>query len=92
MNQNQEWLEGLCNGLSAMQGGTSLHMHDLSAGGEIGGTGQAGGGDKDSPDEADIPPPLPQEVPAPQPSGPDIVPYESPPAVEPGLPAPEARA
>lgn len=43
-------------------------------------------------DRTDIPPPLPQEVPAPQPSEPDITPYDPPPAVDPGLPAPEARA
>ncbi len=47
----------------------------------------------DSPHEGNPPeikPPLPNEVPAPQPSQPEIVPVEAPPPMDPGLPSPVA--
>ncbi len=77
------WLENLCNGLSALQGGPVFDMHELAA------AEFNGGGDDDEPGP-DIKPPLPNEVPAPQPSQPDVQPYDPPPPADPGLPAPEA--
>jgi hypothetical protein len=79
---SDQWLENLCNGLSALQAGPVYNLHGIM---EDGGDG----GDHDTP-QPDIKPPLPNEIPAPQPSQPDVVPYRAPPPADPGLPAPEA--
>ena len=75
------WLENLCNGLSALQGGPVFNLHAMM---------ESAPGREDGEPEPDIKPPLPNEVPAPQPSQPDVEPYEPPPPADPGLPAPEA--
>jgi hypothetical protein len=74
------WLENLCNGLSALQGGPIFNLHAMMDGRE---------GEEDAPNP-EIKPPLPNEVPAPQPSQPEVEPHEAPPPADPGLPAPEA--
>jgi hypothetical protein len=81
------WLENMCNGLSALQGGPAFNLHAMMEGRTDYGDGREDGGDEPGPD---IKPPLPNEVPAPQPSQPDVEPYEAPPPADPGLPAPEA--
>jgi hypothetical protein len=84
------WLGNLCNGLSALQGGPVFNLHelteaDMAAPGRHDDDGQSG----DEP-QPDIKPPLPNEVPAPQPSQPDVEPYQTPPPADPGLPQPTA--
>lgn len=81
---NQQWVEDVYNGLSALQGyGPVMFVQNAQE-------QELPGDDPKHEPPADIPPPLPQEVPAPQPSGPDIAPYDTPPPADPGLPAPEA--
>jgi hypothetical protein len=80
---SDQWLENLCNGLSALQGGPVVNLHAVME--EGGGTGS----EPDAP-EPDIKPPLPNEIPAPQPTQPEVEPYQAPPPADPGLPAPEA--
>jgi hypothetical protein len=78
-------------------------MRDVWMKGELGGTGKrcgqrsaantdadTGAEEKDNPDPPEIKPPLPNEVPAPQPSIPDIAPFQTPPPADPGLPQPQA--
>ena len=68
-----------------------LYLQDVQTTGQ--GRDDYGKDGDDSPHEGDNPPeikpPLPQEVPAPRPSQPEIVPVEAPPPMDPGLPSPE---
>ncbi len=48
------------------------------------------GNDAPADNPPEIKPPLPEEVPAPRPSQPEIAPVEAPPPMDPGLPAPQA--
>lgn len=84
------WLGNLCNGLGALQGGPVFLMHeltdaDLDQPGRHDDDGQNG----DEP-QPDIKPPLPNEVPAPQPSSPEVEPYQAPPPADPSTPQPTA--
>jgi len=67
------WFENLCSGI-------------LLAGGEGGEAGRDDEGEHDNPPE--IKPPLPNEVPAPQPSEPEIAPFQPDPPADPGMPQP----
>jgi len=58
--------------------------------GDAGDDGKDGDEDKTNPNPPEIRPPLPNEVPGPQPSGPDITPFQAPPPADPGFPQPEA--
>lgn len=88
------WLGNLCNGLSARQGGPILLSHeltdtDLEAPLDAPGRHDDDGNSGDEP-QPDIKPPLPNEVPAPQPSSPDVEPYQAPPPADPATPQPQA--
>jgi len=84
----------LCNGLSALQDWSILLSHeltdaDLDAPLDAPGRHYDDGNSGDEP-QPDIKPPLPNEVPAPQPSSPEVEPYQAPPPADPATPQPQA--
>jgi len=93
---NSLWIENVCNGLSALQGfGAVMHMHELNdadlEAGEQSGKEDDPHKHNDTPPSPEVEPspPMP-EVPSPQPTGPDIAPFQTPPPADPGMPQPEA--
>jgi hypothetical protein len=89
------WLGNLCNGLSALQGGPVFLLHELTDADLSAPAGTSGGDDDDNgknddEPQPDIKPPLPDEVPAPQPSSPEVEPYQTPPPADPQMPQPKA--